>query len=211
MKVLLDPAEVKVNPKTGNPDKRITTGQFKRWQPKVWTPIMEQMVVLSCANYSNTAIATVFKCTAQHVSNILNCNEGIRLRAKIIDGIKVTSELSITDRLKDLATTAISNIETIIKSQNAMNEQPMAMFDKSIKVLELTKHIESPKQRVEGGINVNGNAIISIGHEHAEQLIEGLAKANEAAKLHGNVEVMERKPNDRLSGSTSRQLEIASK
>lgn len=198
MKILLDSEAsreiVKVNPKTGNPDGRIKTGLFKRWQPKIWTPIMEQMVVLSCANYSNLAIANVFKCTPQHVSNIINCNEGIRLKNKILDGIKTSSSESISDRLKDLAGVAIKNIEDIIKSTTARDDQPMSMFDRCIKVLELTKHIETPKQTGANGINVNGNAIINIGHEAAEQLVAGLAKANEAALLHDNVEVMEKKP-----------------
>lgn len=195
LKILLEPGEVKVNPKTGNPDKRITHGSFKRWQPRVWTPVMEQMVVLSCANWSNGSIASQFGCSSQHVSNVLNCEEGKKVKEKLVVGLRSLAEGSIQDRLKNLADRALRNIEDVITSQSALNDSPMAMFDRSLKVLEITKHVEDPankKNQTIGGINIERAIVLSP--EHSAQLTSGLEKANAAAILHGNVEIMEKIP-----------------
>lgn len=180
---------VLVNPSTGNPDKRLKLGALKRWQPKEWTPVHEQMVALSCANYSNIAISEIFKCTAQHVSNVINCDHAKVLRRKILDNLSEKVNTGIAERVVNLSDKAAQRVYDVINDDELFKESPFSVFDRALKILEANKHIAPTG--TPAGINVN-KAIILSG-EASKQLTDGLAKANEAAVLHGNVEVMTRK------------------
>jgi len=154
----------------------------KRWVPKKWLPIYDQMVALHCLGLSNKAIAERFDYSDQQVCNILGTEQ-----AKIIKALahkKVMSELEDTaDKLKRIEMAAVANIERVITDASLLESKPLAIYDRSIKVLEGIGKLKGNESLA------SQTNIFNISAEHSKSLIDGMTKANEAAILHGAVEV----------------------
>jgi hypothetical protein len=171
----------------------------KRWRPKKWIPIYDQMVAMHCVGESNKAIAERFDYTPQQVCNILGSEQ-----AKIIKELvhrKVLSELEDTgDRLKKIELAAIKNIERVISDEGMLESKPLAIFDRSMDILKGIGKLRG------ADTPVNQTNIFNIPAEHSAALASGIEKANEAMMLHGNVEVRTLpagKKDEKHSGSAS--------
>lgn len=156
----------------------------KRWVPKKWLPIYDQMVALHCVGLSNGSIAERFDYSAQQVSNILNTEQ-----AKVIKGLvhkKMVAEMEFgtADRLKKIEAQAIKNVERVIMDEALLESKPLAIFDRSVALLKGIGKLDG-----DGPKNNTNLTVFNIAAEHAAALTEGINKANEAAILHGSVEV----------------------
>lgn len=154
----------------------------KRWVPKKWLPIYDQMVALHCVGLSNKAIAERFDYSDQQVCNILGTEQ-----AKIIKGLvhkKMMAEIEDTgDRFKKIEAAALRNIERVISDESMLESKPLALFDRSVEILKgIGKLKGSDNPTVQ-------NNVFNIASEHAKTLADGITKSNEAMMLHGDVEV----------------------
>jgi hypothetical protein len=161
----------------------------KRWQPKKWDPIYDQMVAMSCTGMSGKAIGDRFGYTPQQVSNIL-CSD----RGKLIK--QMVSQHIVEEMKKDLAQNqAIAErrahdiIHSVLGNNDLLASNPLAMYDRAIKFLEGRGQLEDPTKKQQSTAPV-----IVMGDELANKLISGINKANEAIALHNGVEVMQLMP-----------------
>lgn len=164
-------------------------GGFKRWQPKEWTPVYEQMVLLHCSGKSNIYIAHMFDRTPQIVSMVLNCDFAKKLKLDILENLRENVTVDIRTRLKVLSDKALERVESIITDDKHFDDSPFSVFDRAIKVLEINKEIDGDKRSSIAGV-MNVDRMILIAPEHSQILAEGLSKANEAKLLHGKKEIV---------------------
>lgn len=158
----------------------------KRWVPKKWLPIYDQMVALHCVGLSNKAIAERFDYSDQQVCNILGTEQAKVIKDLVHKKMMAELEGATAERLKKVEAIAIRNIETVMNDAALLESKPLAIFDRSVALLKGIGKLEGEK----GSTTVNQN-VFNIPSEHTAAMIEGLNKANEAAILHtlGGVEV----------------------
>jgi hypothetical protein len=152
----------------------------KRWQPKKWEPLYDQIVALSCTGISNKAIAERFGYTPQQISNILCSDQAKIIKQLVTNFIRNQLEQDTGARLKRIEQRALENIETVITSEDVLAKHPLAMFDRCLVFLKGVGKLEGEKSAVP-------TQNIFIGAEAAKSLIDGMHKANEAHKLHNAV------------------------
>lgn len=162
--------------------KKAKIGKSKRWVPKKWDPIYDQMVLLSCMGLSHKAIGDKFGYGQQQVCNILNTDQAKVLKESIINHIRETG-ITLGDRLARIEESALKNIEHALTDEDIRKKAPLAVADRSIAFLKGLGKLEGDKQKEIKNTNV------FIGENLAAKLIAGMDKANEAALLHNGVEV----------------------
>lgn len=154
----------------------------KRWQPKRWEPMYDQMVALSCTGMSNTLIAARFKYTPQQVCNILTSENGKIIKALVSKHIQESLMFDAKTRMSQIENKATEIVHATLHNNDLYEKSPLAMYDRAIKFLEGRGSLESPEQKV-------ANRALAIPSDLAAKLISGMVAANEAAKLHNAVEV----------------------
>lgn len=130
-----------------------------------------QIVFADSVGLPNTEIASKYGFTVQHVSNILNLPQAVKLRAQLANRIQERMIEGIPGRLEAIADTAVKNIETVIGNQELLNKAPMQMLRSSMEYLKLQGKLtgDTPK-------TVTNNTLV-IGDAGAKQMLEGLMKA----------------------------------
>lgn len=168
-------------------------GKSKRWVPKKWDIIYDQMIVLSCLGHTQEYIGQQFGYGKQQVCNILNTEEAKRKKLALIETVRA-SGVTITERLAKMEEAALKNIETALTSEELRTKSPLAVADRSMAFLKGMGKLEGDKPKeVEKVTNV------FLGNELASKLIAGIEKANQAAALHSHngVEVRALPPGDK--------------
>lgn len=130
-----------------------------------------QIVFADSIGLPNTEIANKYGFTVQHVSNILNLPQAVKLREQLANRIQERMIEGIPGRLEAIADTAVKNIETVISNQELLNKAPMQMLRSSMEYLKLQGKLtgDTPK-------TVTNNTLV-IGDAGAKQMLEGLMKA----------------------------------
>lgn len=162
--------------------KKAKIGKSKRWVPKKWDPIYDQMVLLSCMGLSHKAIGDKFGYGQQQVCNILNTEQAKVLKESIITHIRNTG-VTLGDRLARLEDAALNNLEHALVNEDLRTKAPLAVADRSLAFLKGVGKLEGDKQKEQKNTN------IFIGGDVAAKLLAGIEKSNEAAIIHNGVEV----------------------
>lgn len=155
-------------------------GKSKRWVPKKWDIIYDQMIVLSCLGQSHKVIGDQFGYGQQQVCNILNTDEAKRKKAAIIENVRQTG-VAVKDRLELLTTACFNNIEAALTDETIRAKAPLAVADRSMAFLKGMGKLDGDKPKeAEKVTNV------FLGDSLAAKLVAGIEKANEAALLHNS-------------------------
>ncbi len=165
----------------------------KRWNPKDWRPIYEAMVALCVLGEKTQGqIAKEFGYTEAWLSQIMNSPKGKEVQAQIIRNTRDRSIGNVTDRLRDIQELALKRMEDVIRDDKIATKSPLAIFDRSALFLKNTGVIKdsqaSPAPVSQAGtvINQTNNTLIVSGKD-ADNLRDGLNKANEVKSLHSGV------------------------
>lgn len=153
----------------------------KKWEPKKWEAIFDEMVLMSCSGKGQTEIARRFGYTVRHVNAILNCKHAQVTKRLILDKLQKTIETTLDQRIAGIKDKALTRIMQVLSDEGLLTTAPFQVFDRSVNVLKGTgvlKEVSSPT----GGDQFKGN--IFINAEDAKGIREGLAVANEAKKLN---------------------------
>lgn len=156
-----------------------------RWDPKNWKPIYESIIALSCTGLSNTVVAERFGVTPQTVSNLRSSEKGKKLISLIAARVRDMNNESIGERVAALQSKALERVETVIMSDEAFAERPLAIFDRSLQVLKsgILKE-ERPANGMPQIGNINKAVFMSVSPEGAKQLNDGLNKADQVKVIH---------------------------
>jgi hypothetical protein len=154
----------------------------KKWSPKRWEPMYDEMVLMSCLGKSNVDIARRFGYTKEHISVILNTKQAQVTKRLILSKLQETVAQTLDQRLAAIKDAALTRITQVLKNDQLMETAPMAVFDRSVTVLKGVGVLREASAGGSGGINAK-NAVF-INSEDAKGIREGLAIANEAARLN---------------------------
>lgn len=158
---------------------------YKRWVPKEWRPEYEAITALSCTGLSNEEVGRRFGYGKQQISNILNTPQAKALREIIVNRLREKNTETLSQRMDNLNIAALERIEAVITSDTIFERSPLAIFDRSMKVLEKTGAVKGDSSNT--GNTINGNVIgkaMIMTTEAANILSEGLRKANEVKVIH---------------------------
>ncbi len=155
----------------------------KRWEPKKWEPVYEQMVAMSCMGLSNVDIASRFSYTPVHVSNVLTSLQGQRLKKLILDRLRSTVAATIPERLEDIADKTVSRLHELIHDDERFQRSPFAVVDRGMAVLKGLRHLKGDAEVN----NFRAERAIVMSHEAAKLIAEGLEKSRQSDLLHGEV------------------------
>lgn len=148
-----------------------------RWEPRKWSAVYDQIVILSILNKSNIEIGKLFQYTPQQISNILNCAQAKKLRETIYVKLNKTAVDNTAATLEQISIKAVQRISDVINNDELAAEAPLAIFDKSVAIL---KGIGKLKDEA-SAMQVNARNAIIIASSDANRLIDAMQESNKAA------------------------------
>lgn len=152
-----------------------------KWEPKVWHPVYEEIVLLDIMGYKNTVIAEMKGFTVVHVSNILNTPQAKIIRQLTLKRMEQKREETIEQRLERLTHDAMARVEDTIRNDDLAAKNPLGLFDRAITVLKATNKIK------EVAPTVNNNTMI-VSDEALDKLMRAVKQSDEAKALHAGLE-----------------------
>lgn len=159
----------------------------KRWEPKKWEPLFDEMILMSCLGKSQIEIARRFGYTTRHVNAIINCKQAQVTKRIILSKLQETIAQTIEQRIAGIKDKALTRISQVLSDDTLLETAPMAVFDRSVTVLKGTGVL---KESASGGSgDVKGN--IFINADDLKGIREGLAVANDAKRLNAPKEAIE--------------------
>lgn len=169
----------------GRPKGSKNYARIRIWQPVIWHAKYDDVIALHCEGMTNIAIAEKLDYSVVQVSNILNTEEGKR-KIQELRAIKAAAvEDSMQQRHKALAKTAFERMESVISSDEIFENNPFAVFDRSLQYLKATAKEgdlvtpEAEKNPKNVNINVTNTFLVAVQ--------KGLSRLENVAEIHGTV------------------------
>lgn len=107
----------------------------KKWDPKEWHPVYEQVVALAAAGWSNEKIGSIVGLGKQQISNILTSPKGKTKLTEYTNTVAVGAERSIHSRLARLTDVTVTRCEQYFDNDEYHMKAPGAMADRAMKFL----------------------------------------------------------------------------
>lgn len=155
--------------------------KLTRWRPKEWTPIYEQIVILSAMGHSNKQLAETFKYSPQQISNIVCTPEAKLTRRRVLESLQQKAEDGIPTRLSVLADKATQRIAQVLHDDALFERSPFAVVDRG---LSLLRGVGKLKTAAEADSQASQQNILILAGEDASEIRAGLKKAREARDNH---------------------------
>lgn len=156
-----------------------------RWQPKVWHPVYEEVVMRDCMGYSNIEIAADMGYTVVHVSNILCTPQAHLIKRLVLLQMEKKRELNVDQRFDKLTKVAIDRIEETLGNDNFATRNPGGMFDRALKMLQVRGVVKDP----EADRNAKTNTVI-VPSDVFSRFTESMERsARERKELEGKEEI----------------------
>lgn len=163
----------------------------RKWQPKKWEPIYDEMVLMACMGRDQSEIARRFGYTRDHVCVILNTKQALVTKRLFLDKLQQTIDATIAQRIEAIKDKALMRIAQTLNDDELYKQTPIQVFDRSVVILKGVGVLKDQPSGGSGG-NVSGN--IFINADDAKGIREGLAVANEAKRLNSG-EIIVEQPN----------------
>lgn len=152
----------------------------KRWQPKTWKSVYDRVIGYAVLDKSNDEIAEILGKTKQWVSNILTCDEGIRLYNELALKVKEKTNKDVIDHMKEIEERSIRNVHKVLTDDALLEQYPFKMAQLS---MDVAKGVGKLKDAT--GTNVQNN-FFGVPADLQNQLLEGLEVANIAKQRQLN-------------------------
>lgn len=165
----------------------------KKWNPKDWKPEYEAMVALCAMGKSNKEVALLYSITESWLSSILNSEKGKLARELLVRNTRDAVVGDVTARLRDMQEKALSRMEKVLNDDKLAERSALAIFDRSayfLKNMGVIKDSHAPPVATATAgntvINQTNNTLVVSG-KNADDLREGLKKADEVKLLHSSL------------------------
>lgn len=165
----------------------------KRWQPMVWKPLYDQIIALRLANYEVKKIAEVLDISAPQVNNILNCDEGLRIRAEAIKRLRGILMGSVDDRMNAIVDKTISRTHDLITNDEIFAKAPITAIKTALALGKATGHFKDDSHDAgasnfnSGNTFINNSSVTVIGEGGVNILKEALKNSDEAKRINGGM------------------------
>lgn len=187
-----------VKKKRGRPPGSRRRG-MKKWQPKIWKPLYEQMVALDVAGKSNIEIGQTFGYTPQQVSNILTCDKAVEIKFQIIKRVRNKVGSAVGDKLAAIQSKTIERTYDLLHNDEWNKNSPIAIIKTGLLVGKATGQFKDDPESSNHSGNHSGNSTVNnitqnnlnlIGASGIETLINALAKSDEARRINAPVSIV---------------------
>ncbi len=152
---------------------------IKRWRPRKWDVVYDQIVVLDTLGKPQKEIAELFGYTVQHISNIVNCPEAKITRGRLLEQLQKSAVDKLGTDLEVIAVQAKKRLAQVMYDDDLFQRSPFAVVDRGLTVLT---GVGKLKPRGDGGTKIERAIILSS--DDAKQIRESLDKADVARQLH---------------------------
>jgi hypothetical protein len=152
---------------------------------KKWKPIYEQMVQLNTVGYTAEQIQGFLRAAGgrsyslANIYKVLSSKQANEYRAGLSMKLRSQMENVANMQLDVLAQRAVENIATVLHSDKLREENPFAVFDRSMAVIrglgKMTGDVAKPSQT-----NINVGVGVTIQGKAAENIADGMAKSDAA-------------------------------
>lgn len=161
--------------------------RLTKWVAKKWKPEYEKMVAYSVIGWSNKKIGLELGYTKEHVSNVLNLPQAEELKDKLAAKMREKT-LSIPDTLQYVAEKTADRLRKVMDNDELFERHPFAVIDRGMDVLKGLSHLKGGGNGG-GGNNINAQNVFLLPANNAQNLFDGMAKADEALRLNPAKEV----------------------
>lgn len=163
---------------------------LKKWQPSRWKPLYDEVVALHCANKSNLEIAHRKGITAQQVSNILTCDQGMIAKSKIYIALRQKLGDTLDERVKSIIDKTVSRTQEVLDNASLFEKAPLSVIRIGLSVGRSTGHLranaskDGPDNSNSGNTTINNNSLTILGSANIEQLMHAIKSSDEARRLN---------------------------
>lgn len=161
-------------------------GIFKRWRPRKWHVVYDQIVALDTLGKPQKEIAELFNYTVQHVSNICQCPEAAITRGRLMEQLQQGAVAKLGTDLEVLAVQAKKRLAQMLYDDDLYQRSPFQVVDRGITVLSGVGRLKS---RTDAANKVNVERAIILTADDGKAIRESLQKADAAKRLHAAIEV----------------------
>lgn len=153
--------------------------ETEKWQPQKWKPEYEKILALDLlGTFTQKMIADTLGVTSAHVNQVLNCDEAIARKEKAVGKLRTEFTDKIPERLNALALRSLDNMQYVLESDDIRENNPIAIFDRSERVLQSIGKMARPIDTSKGNVNNVQNNFI-IPPEQARTFLSGLKLAEQ--------------------------------
>lgn len=192
--VLAMSTQVATTRKRGRPKKTDSTfrrAAVKKWYPKVWKPIYEQIVSLDVMGMPHVMIAEKFDVTLQHVSKICNTPQAKIIRRRALESLAIRNKEFQEERFERVQVQAMERVCSVMEDDELFLAEPFQVVDRAFKLLQGSGAISGGKEKGDTHIHANNITVNKLSQTAVLDLKEGLQKAREAGELHQAMEAID--------------------
>lgn len=134
-----------------------------------WKPHYEELVALYYSGRSIHYISEQSGLDSRTIKRIIRSKQGIAIKNRIIQEVNKRSAGEVPKRIQDCVNGAVEVLEHAFIKRRAefIERAPLAMLEKSFKLLQGTGHLKSPTENV---VNTN----ISLSAEVQNQIVKAM-------------------------------------
>lgn len=162
----------------------------RRWQPSVWKPLYDQIIALRLADKKVTFIAETLHLSVGQVNNILNCDEGLRIRGEAIKKLRGLLLGTVDDRMHTIVDATISRTHQLITNDEIFAKAPITAIKTAIALGRATGHFKGDTSESGSGNSNHGSTVINnntlnvIGEGGVDIIKRAMAGSDEARRLN---------------------------
>lgn len=163
----------------------------KKWQPKKWKPIHEQVVALDCAGAPHAMIAVKLNLSVQYVSKICNTPQAAIIKRNALNQLVKTNAAFQTERLEHMQAKAIERVADVLEDDALYLADPFAVVDRAFKFLQNTGAAGMTKEKGDTHIHAGNITVNNLKQTAILELKDGLVKARESREKHKKMEAID--------------------
>lgn len=166
--------------------------RVKKWVPKKWKPMYEQIVALDIAGLPHANIAVRFNKTVQYISKICNTPQALMIKKNALNILVEKNKEFQEERFSHTQAKAMERITDLMENDDLFAAEPFQIVDKAFKLLQNSGALAAEKSKEAGDMVFQGPVTVNnLTQTAVLDLKEGLAKAREAGDLHAGMEAID--------------------
>jgi len=173
-----------------NDDLTYKPASIKKWYPKKWKPIHEEIVALDCAGAPHAMIAARLKKTVQYVSKICNTPQAKIIRRNALNQLVAKNKDFQEERFEHALVKAQERVVDLLEDDALFASDPFAVVDKAMKLLQ-GKGVLGQKDTGNTHIHAKNVTVNNLKQTAIVELKDGLAKALEARQKYEHLEAID--------------------
>lgn len=164
---------------------------LKKWNPNVWEPVYDLMVLYSSRGISNKDIAEKTGYSEQHVSNVLTSQKAIEAKKDIIVSTRTKIAETFDKRAEQIADLTMTRIHQLLTDDEKFENKPFAIIDRGLAAARtlLPEKVAKPQSdrndNPSPSITNIQNNFVNLPKSQLDLLSQGLSRLEEVKKLHG--------------------------